>query len=88
MALVNPSPGAGERTDAPCFAAGDLVAVLLPLPLAGAYDYRVPDGVTVAVGGFVHVPLGRRQEIGVICGGWLIGWRLIRCRLRGRCCGW
>lgn len=40
--------------------------VLLPLPLAGAYDYSIPAGIAVAPGDFVLVPLGRRQEIGVV----------------------
>src|SRR5579863_9687449 len=42
------------------------VSVLLPLPLDGAYDYSVPDGVTVAAGDFVAVPLGSREVIGVV----------------------
>ncbi len=44
------------------------VQVLLPLPLAGAYDYRVPDGMTLQQGDFVVVPLGRREELGVVWG--------------------
>jgi primosomal protein N' (replication factor Y) len=40
--------------------------VLLPLPLAsGGYDYRVPDGLAVAPGDFVQVPLGGREVLGV-----------------------
>ncbi|MCC7049358.1 MAG: primosomal protein N' [Alphaproteobacteria bacterium] len=42
------------------------VQVLLPLPLAGAYDYRVPAGNAAQPGDFVLVPLGRRHEIGVV----------------------
>ncbi|HWK44123.1 MAG TPA: primosomal protein N' [Stellaceae bacterium] len=41
-------------------AAPDSVSVLLPLPLAGAYDYRVPSGMTLAPGDYVEVPLGKR----------------------------
>ncbi|MGG5888365.1 primosomal protein N' [Falsiroseomonas sp. HC035] len=42
------------------------IRVLLPLPLvAGAYDYRVPAGMTVNPGDFVVVPLGGRQVVGV-----------------------
>src|SRR5690348_11726932 len=48
--------------------AGDRVAVLLPLPLAGAYDYRVPDGMALRPGEFVAVPLGGRAVIGVVWG--------------------
>src|SRR5256885_2002964 len=44
------------------------VRVLLPLPLADAYDYSVPDGVEVAPGNFVVVPLGKRETLGVIWG--------------------
>lgn len=43
------------------------VAVLLPLPLAGAYDYRVGDQ-PVAAGEFVVVPLGKREVVGVVWG--------------------
>jgi len=44
------------------------VAVLLPLPLAGPYDYRVPAGLILAAGDFVSVPLGRRKLVGVVWG--------------------
>ena len=44
------------------------LAVLLPLPLAGAYDYGVPEGLELAPGDFVQVPLGRRVTIGVVWG--------------------
>ncbi|MDA8232502.1 MAG: primosomal protein N' [Magnetospirillum sp.] len=50
------------------FSSGARVAVLLPLPLVGVYDYRV-GGEGAAVGDFVAVPLGRREMIGVIWGG-------------------
>jgi primosomal protein N' (replication factor Y) len=45
------------------------VRVLLPLPLADAYDYSVPEGLEVATGAFVIVPLGKRETIGVVWGG-------------------
>ncbi len=44
------------------------IGVLLPLPLAGAYDYLVPDGIEVALGDFVEVPLGSRSVLGVVWG--------------------
>jgi primosomal protein N' (replication factor Y) len=44
------------------------VRVLLPLPLADAYDYSVPDGMEVAPGHFVVVPLGKRECVGVVWG--------------------
>jgi primosomal protein N' (replication factor Y) len=50
------------------FAAGDRIAVLLPLPVEGAYDYRVPNGLALAAGDVVEVPLGRRFETGVVWG--------------------
>ncbi len=42
------------------------VAVLLPLPLAGAYDYASPPGVRLAPGDIVRVPLGSRELDGVV----------------------
>ncbi|WP_420549020.1 primosomal protein N' [Curvivirga sp.] len=44
------------------------VKVLMPLPLAGTYDYGVPEGMDVSPGDFVKVPLGPRKVIGVIWG--------------------
>src|SRR5690348_17934119 len=44
------------------------IAVLMPLPLDGAYDYAVPDGMAVASGAFVTVPLGKRTVTGVAWG--------------------
>ena len=43
--------------------------VLLPLPLAGAYDYRVPAGLDAPPGTLVEVPLGRRFVAGVVWDG-------------------
>ena len=43
-------------------------AVLLPLPLEGVYDYRVPDGMAAEAGAFVTVPLGARRVEGVVWG--------------------
>jgi primosomal protein N' (replication factor Y) len=43
--------------------------VLLPLPLADAYDYRVPAGLAAAPGDFVTVPLGGRRLAGVVWDG-------------------
>jgi len=40
-------------------------AILLPLPLAGSYDYL---GEGLSPGDFVLVPLGRRETIGVVWG--------------------
>ena len=46
----------------------DRAAVLIPLPVAGAYDYRVPEGMDLAPGRFVRVPLGVREVTGVVWG--------------------
>ncbi len=45
-----------------------VVAVLLPLPLAGAYDYRLPPGVNAPRGTLVAAPLGNRETLGVAWG--------------------
>ena len=50
------------------FTAGARVAVLLPLPVATAYDYIVPEGATLMAGDIVEVPLARRFEVGVVWG--------------------
>ncbi len=50
------------------FLPGMRVAVLLPLPLAGAYDYLVGPGQALAAGDFVRVPLGKRTAVGVVWG--------------------
>jgi primosomal protein N' (replication factor Y) (superfamily II helicase) len=44
------------------------VRVLLPLPLADAYDYSVPEDMEVAPGHSVVVPLGKRETLGVVWG--------------------
>ncbi len=45
---------------------GRRVGVLLPLPLQGPYDYRVPDSMNLALGDYVEVPLGPRRLAGVV----------------------
>lgn len=42
--------------------------VLLPLPLAGPYDYALPDGALARRGDLVAAPLGGRTLIGAIWG--------------------
>ena len=44
------------------------VKVLLPLPLKGAYDYRVPADLELAPGDFITVPLSSREATGVVWG--------------------
>ena len=41
---------------------------MLPLPLAGAYDYKLPRGVGASRGAVVSAPLGNRQTLGVVWG--------------------
>src|SRR5476651_2891622 len=42
--------------------------ILLPLPLAGAYDYKLPVGVNAPRGALVSAPLGNRETLGVVWG--------------------
>jgi primosomal protein N' (replication factor Y) len=42
------------------------VAVLLPYPFPGPFDYRVPPGLNPKPGDVVLVPLNRREEVGVV----------------------
>ncbi|MBI1775634.1 MAG: primosomal protein N' [Proteobacteria bacterium] len=44
------------------------VSVLLPLPLAGAYDYLVPPELALEPGDFVAAPLGPNEFLGVVWG--------------------
>ncbi|HEY2131714.1 MAG TPA: DEAD/DEAH box helicase, partial [Acetobacteraceae bacterium] len=42
------------------------IQVLLPYPLAGPFDYRVPPDLSPQPGDVVLVPLNRREEVGVV----------------------
>src|SRR3954469_24559453 len=42
--------------------------VLLPLPLAGAYDYKLPPGGNATRGALVAAPLGNREVLGAVWG--------------------
>src|SRR3954469_8106311 len=42
------------------------VSVLLPLPLAGTYDYAVPPSMALRPGEFISVPLNHRELVGVV----------------------
>ncbi|MFO1152264.1 MAG: primosomal protein N' [Rhodospirillales bacterium] len=50
------------------FAGGSRIKVLLPLPVAEAYEYRVPGPLRLNLGAFVDVPLGKRTLSGVVWG--------------------
>jgi primosomal protein N' (replication factor Y) len=40
--------------------------VLVPYPLARAYDYAIPEGMALSVGDYVSVPWGKKETIGVV----------------------
>ena len=48
--------------------AAETAGVLLPLPLAGAYDYKLPRGIEAVRGLVVSAPLGSRESLGVVWG--------------------
>ncbi len=50
------------------FEPGEIVCVVLPLPIEAAYDYKVPEHEVLVLGDVVEVPLGRRFEVGVVWG--------------------
>ena len=60
-ARLNPAPP-------PEIAAKPVMGVLLPLPLAGAYDYKLPSGDNATRGALVAAPLGNREVLGVVWG--------------------
>lgn len=45
--------------------AGNLISVLLPLPL-GPYTYRIPPEKSAPLGAYIEVPLGPRRVLGVV----------------------
>src|ERR1700761_4878076 len=56
------------KPEAVILAPQERAGVLLPLPLAGAYDYKLPMGVNAARGALVAAPLGNRETLGVVWG--------------------
>lgn len=56
------------KPETPPLAPVECAGILLPLPLAGAYDYKLPRGVNAARGLVVAAPLGNRETMGVIWG--------------------
>jgi primosomal protein N' (replication factor Y) len=60
-------PG-GQPVAADAQSAVKRVSVLLPLPLAGAYDYFAPDDLAddLTPGAIVLVPLGKKERVGVV----------------------
>jgi len=57
-----------EKTLEPADIPNERVGVLLPLRLAGAYDYKLPRGVAAERGLLVSAPLGSRENLGVVWG--------------------
>ena len=55
--ISSPAPGPQPRA-----------GILLPVPLAGAYDYKLPHGVEAVRGTLVEAQLGSRQMLGVVWG--------------------
>ena len=69
---MDESPAKSSTCDPSNIAAygpGVRIAVLLPLPLPGPYDYLVADDMAVRDGDVVRVSLGRRSVVGVVWGG-------------------
>src|SRR5580693_183978 len=56
------------KPEAVSLAPQERAGVLLPLPLAGAYDYKLPAGVNAPWGSLVAAPLGNRESLGVVWG--------------------
>jgi primosomal protein N' (replication factor Y) len=56
------------RAETPILPQVERAGVLLPLPLAGAYDYKLPPGVNAPRGTLVSAPLGNRESLGVVWG--------------------
>src|SRR3569623_835088 len=69
-ARLNPAILASR--EAPEILEKPVVGVLLPLPLAGAYDYKLPAGLNadppIGRGALVAAPLGNREVLGVVWG--------------------
>ena len=56
------------RLETPILPQVERAGVLLPLPLAGPYDYKLPPGVNASRGTVVSAPLGNRESLGVVWG--------------------
>ncbi|MCP5411797.1 MAG: primosomal protein N' [Alphaproteobacteria bacterium] len=54
--------------DAPALPQKQVMGVLLPRPLAGAYDYKLPADSNAGRGLLVSAPLGNRELLGVVWG--------------------
>lgn len=68
IAMPTETDRALNEENEPVTAESQVVGVLLPLALFQAYDYLVPDGMSLTRGDVVHVPLGRRSVTGIVWG--------------------
>ncbi|VAW22153.1 Helicase PriA essential for oriC/DnaA-independent DNA replication [hydrothermal vent metagenome] len=50
------------------FGPADVVAIMVAVALDGPFSYRVPEGMLLARGSIVEVPLGSRATLGVVWG--------------------
>jgi primosomal protein N' (replication factor Y) len=50
----------------PQAAAARRAQVLIPYPLARAYDYAIPDDMSISLGDYVVVTLGKKESLGVV----------------------
>ncbi len=58
-----------QQPDSPAPVDGGTVGVIVPRPLKGPLDYRVPEGMHLARGDIVEVPLGRSgSSLGIVWG--------------------
>jgi primosomal protein N' (replication factor Y) len=58
-----------QQPDSPAPVDGETVGVIVPRPLKGPLDYRVPEGMQLARGDIVEVPLGRSgMSLGIVWG--------------------
>ena len=57
---------AARTQPTPADPADSRVSVLIPLPLAGPYDYLGPDDPPLRPGDVIRVPLGTREVLGVV----------------------
>lgn len=64
--ITNPVSGADSGQGGSV--SGHAMAVLVPYPVDKAYDYLIPEGLSVEAGDYVLVPLGRREVVGVVWG--------------------
>ena len=56
------------KPETPVLAAVECAGILLPLPLTGPYDYKLPRGINAVRGMLVAAPIGNRESLGVVWG--------------------